>query len=167
MTWLFQWGRVAWAEYLPSRPWQWPCPSSRPQLRGLLAPSSASVLCHLALWWAVTGSWGEPAPHSSLCPSAPPRALVKARGVRPFVISRSTFAGHGRYAGHWTGDVWSSWEQLSYSVPGESTCQEGLLREECGPLSEEVCLELGAGLSTAQRDAAVVAWGPTSHSCGV
>lgn len=44
------------------------------------------------------------------------RALVKARGTRPFVISRSTFAGHGRYAGHWTGDVWSSWEQLSYSV---------------------------------------------------
>ncbi|XP_037664457.1 lysosomal alpha-glucosidase [Choloepus didactylus] len=46
------------------------------------------------------------------------RALVKARGTRPFVISRSTFAGHGHYAGHWTGDVWSSWEQLSFSVPG-------------------------------------------------
>lgn len=45
------------------------------------------------------------------------RALVKARGTRPFVISRSTFAGHGRYAGHWTGDVGSSWEQLSSSVP--------------------------------------------------
>nr|WLD25457.1 lysosomal alpha-glucosidase [Rattus rattus] len=45
------------------------------------------------------------------------RALVKTRGTRPFVISRSTFAGHGRYAGHWTGDVWSSWEHLAYSVP--------------------------------------------------
>uniref|UniRef100_A0A7M4FM48 Lysosomal alpha-glucosidase n=1 Tax=Crocodylus porosus TaxID=8502 RepID=A0A7M4FM48_CROPO len=43
-------------------------------------------------------------------------ALVRVRGKRPFVISRSTFAGHGRYAGHWTGDVSSSWEQLSYSV---------------------------------------------------
>lgn len=43
---------------------------------------------------------------------------MKARGTRPFVISRSTFAGHGRYAGHWTGDVQSSWEQLSSSVPG-------------------------------------------------
>uniref|UniRef100_M0R544 Lysosomal alpha-glucosidase n=1 Tax=Rattus norvegicus TaxID=10116 RepID=M0R544_RAT len=45
------------------------------------------------------------------------RALVKTRGTRPFVISRSTFAGHGLYAGHWTGDVWSSWEHLAYSVP--------------------------------------------------
>ncbi|XP_036919840.1 lysosomal alpha-glucosidase [Sturnira hondurensis] len=45
------------------------------------------------------------------------RALVKARGMRPFVISRSTFAGHGQHAGHWTGDVESSWEQLSLSVP--------------------------------------------------
>lgn len=45
-------------------------------------------------------------------------ALLRVRGKRPFVISRSTFAGHGRYAGHWTGDVTSDWEQLYYSVPG-------------------------------------------------
>ncbi|XP_063207915.1 lysosomal alpha-glucosidase isoform X2 [Chroicocephalus ridibundus] len=44
-------------------------------------------------------------------------ALLRVRGKRPFVISRSTFAGHGRYAGHWTGDVSSDWEQLYYSVP--------------------------------------------------
>lgn len=55
----------------------------------------------------------------------PLRALVKTRGTRPFVISRSTFAGHGRYAGHWTGDVWSTWEHLSYSVPGGYTMPGG------------------------------------------
>uniref|UniRef100_A0A8C5WMN8 Lysosomal alpha-glucosidase n=1 Tax=Leptobrachium leishanense TaxID=445787 RepID=A0A8C5WMN8_9ANUR len=44
-------------------------------------------------------------------------ALVKILKKRPFIISRSTFASHGHYAGHWTGDVPSSWSQLYYSVP--------------------------------------------------
>ncbi|XP_017317133.1 lysosomal alpha-glucosidase [Ictalurus punctatus] len=44
-------------------------------------------------------------------------ALLKARGSRPFVLSRSSFPGLGRFSGHWTGDVRSDWEQLRYSIP--------------------------------------------------
>lgn len=36
---------------------------------------------------------------------------------RPFIISRSTFAGSGAYAGHWGGDNWSNFTYAAYSIP--------------------------------------------------
>lgn len=48
-----------------------------------------------------------------------PSALLKIRRRRPFVLSRSSFPGIGRFSGVWTGDVRSDWEQLRYSIPGE------------------------------------------------
>ncbi|KAJ8897947.1 hypothetical protein PR048_003305 [Dryococelus australis] len=42
--------------------------------------------------------------------------LAEIRQKRPFVISRSTFIGHGRYSGHWSGDISSSWSDMGWTI---------------------------------------------------
>lgn len=45
-------------------------------------------------------------------------ALSLMSDKRPFIISRSSYVGLGHFAGHWSGDVFSTWEDLKKSVPG-------------------------------------------------
>jgi alpha-glucosidase (family GH31 glycosyl hydrolase) len=55
------------------------------------------------------------------------RALKTIRKKRPFVLSRSTFAGSGQFTAHWTGDNQATFDDMYFSIPGLLSQKENML----------------------------------------
>jgi len=59
----------------------------------------------------------------SLMENAATHKFLETKSKLPFILTRSTSMGVGRYSAHWTGDNGAHWEYLQVSIPGNFNFQ--------------------------------------------
>mmetsp|Transcript_93977 Transcript_93977/g.289815 ORF Transcript_93977/g.289815 Transcript_93977/m.289815 type:complete len:938 (+) Transcript_93977:42-2855(+) len=102
----------------PGNPLDFPPYRIRNKQSGL-RPMGAKTLPPSALHHGGAREYDVHSTYGTLMAKATAQALSVVRpGTRPFVLSRSTFVGHGAYAAHWLGDNAARWEELRASITG-------------------------------------------------
>ncbi|KAK7508259.1 hypothetical protein BaRGS_00000498, partial [Batillaria attramentaria] len=99
---------------------EWDEPPYRPRDNDRKVKLSDKTLCMVGVQ-GESGEYRHYDVHNLYGWSETPISLDAARaatGERSIVISRSTFPGSGKYAGHWLGDNYSAWAELRRSIIG-------------------------------------------------
>lgn len=87
-----------------------PCRS--PVARGL----DCGTVSMGAVHWGGVREYDAHSLYGHMEAAATQRAVAEVTGRRPFVLTRSSFAGTGSFAAHWTGDNDSTWSDLRASI---------------------------------------------------
>ncbi|XP_069998750.1 maltase-glucoamylase-like [Penaeus vannamei] len=114
-NWPEEWG--SWSLACPPSPWDDPPYVTKAASLGPSNTMADKTLC-LA---AIEGSYRHYDVHNlyGWAQTEPTlRAARRTTGQRSLVISRSTFPGSGRWAGHWLGDNRSIWPDMHHSIIG-------------------------------------------------
>ncbi|KAK7280489.1 hypothetical protein RJT34_25553 [Clitoria ternatea] len=95
---------------------RWDNPPYKINASGVLAPVGFKTIATSAVHYNGVLEYDAHSIYGFSQAFATHKALQGLQGKRPFILSRSTYVGSGKYVAHWTGDNKGTWEDLRYSI---------------------------------------------------